>query len=58
MLLTVIDGFCNRVSMGGLRSEYYSDTPRRHILHELQSILVEKFAVSKVALYVRTLVSI
>ena len=58
MLLTDVDGFCNRVGMGGLRSEYYSDTPRRHILQELQSILVGKFAVSKIALYVRTLVSI
>ena len=44
--------------MGGLRSKYYSDTPRRLVLRELQSIVVGKYAVSEVALYVRTLVSI
>ena len=50
-----VDGFSNRVSMGGLRGEYYTDIRRLLILQELQSILAGKYAVSNVALYVRAL---
>ena len=46
--------------MGEHISKYYSGTPRRLIIHEIQSIMGGKFGVTKTAkkgLYVRTLVS-
>ena len=53
-----VGGLSNGFSLGRLSSKYYSDTPRHLILHERQSIVAGKYAVSKVALYVRTRVLI
>ena len=51
-----IVGFSSGWNMGGLSSEYYSNRPRRLILHELKSLIGGKFAVPEIArisLYVR-----